>query len=182
MRVNSVARVGFGTVHPVLQELAAAVTGLVGARGSVVGCHSALAEAKGKVPGLRTVSLRRRRSSARSEDRLRRSADRRLTRTCRLGCTLGRPFIHAESLNLLRPILFLVSAFAFWRGRAGRAHRGGHLRRWQPSRPISFTSARGPTRGSRWACSSSMRPLSQASHSSPFAPSGSGRFGLPGCN
>lgn len=57
MRVNSVARVGYGTVHPVLQELAAAVTGLVGARGSVVGCHSALAEARGKVPGLRTVSF-----------------------------------------------------------------------------------------------------------------------------
>jgi hypothetical protein len=57
MRVNSVARVGFGIVHPVLEELAAAVTGLVGARGSVVGCHTALAEAKSKVPGLRTVSF-----------------------------------------------------------------------------------------------------------------------------
>jgi hypothetical protein len=57
MRANSVARAGFGTVHPVLQELAAAVTGLVEARGSVVGCHTALAEAKGKVPGLRTVSF-----------------------------------------------------------------------------------------------------------------------------
>jgi hypothetical protein len=57
MRANSVARVGFGTVHPVLQELAAAVKGLVEARGSVVGCHTALAEAKGKVPGLRTVSF-----------------------------------------------------------------------------------------------------------------------------
>lgn len=57
MRVNSVARVGFGTVHPVLEELAAAVNGLVEARGSVVGCHSALAEAKGRVPGLRTVSF-----------------------------------------------------------------------------------------------------------------------------
>ena len=57
MRVNSVARVGFGTVHPVLEELASAVKGLVEARGSVVGCHTALAEAKGKVPGLRTVSF-----------------------------------------------------------------------------------------------------------------------------
>ncbi len=57
MRVNSVARVGFGTVHPVLEELAAAVKGLVEARGSVVGCHTALAEAKGQVPGLRTVSF-----------------------------------------------------------------------------------------------------------------------------
>ena len=56
MRANSVARVGFGAVHPVLEELAAAVTGLVGARGSVVGCHSALSEAKSKVPGLRTVA------------------------------------------------------------------------------------------------------------------------------
>jgi hypothetical protein len=57
MRANTVARVGFGTVHPVLQELAAAMKGLVDARGSVVGCHSALAEAKSKVPGLRTVSF-----------------------------------------------------------------------------------------------------------------------------
>jgi hypothetical protein len=57
MRANSVARAGFGTVHPVLEELVAAVKGLVEARGSVVGCHTALAEAKGKVPGLRTVSF-----------------------------------------------------------------------------------------------------------------------------
>ena len=57
MRANSVARTGFGTVHPALQQLAAAVSGLVDARGSVVGCHAALADAKGKVPGLRTVSF-----------------------------------------------------------------------------------------------------------------------------
>ncbi|MCH8616339.1 hypothetical protein LZ016_09535 [Sphingomonas sp. SM33] len=57
MRANSVARTGFGTVHPVLQQLAAAVSGLVDARGSVVGCHAALADAKGKVPGLRTVGF-----------------------------------------------------------------------------------------------------------------------------
>ena len=57
LRANTVSRVGFGTVHPVLEELAAAMKGLVDARGSVVGCHSALAEAKGKVPGLRTVSF-----------------------------------------------------------------------------------------------------------------------------
>ena len=57
MRANSVARTGFGTVHPALQQLAAALSGLVDARGSVVGCHAALADAKGKVPGLRTVSF-----------------------------------------------------------------------------------------------------------------------------
>ena len=57
MRVNAVAGVSFGTVHPALQQIAAAVGGLVDARGSVVGCHVALAEAKGKVPGLRTVAF-----------------------------------------------------------------------------------------------------------------------------
>jgi hypothetical protein len=41
----------------VLEELAEAVKGLVVARGSVVGCHSALADAKTRVPGLRTVSF-----------------------------------------------------------------------------------------------------------------------------
>jgi hypothetical protein len=57
MRANSIARVGFATAHPVLEKLADAVKGLVIARGSVVGCHSALAQAKTMVPGLRTVSF-----------------------------------------------------------------------------------------------------------------------------
>ena len=55
MRANSVAGVGFDTIHPTLEKLAAAVTGLVETRGAVVECHKSLAEAKGKVPGLRTV-------------------------------------------------------------------------------------------------------------------------------
>jgi hypothetical protein len=55
MHVNSVAGVGFATVHPTLEKLAQAVSGLVEARGAVVGCHAALADAKSKVPGLRTV-------------------------------------------------------------------------------------------------------------------------------
>jgi len=55
MRVNSLAGVGYGVIHPTLQQLAAAVTGLVGTRGAIVACHEALADAKGKVPGLRTV-------------------------------------------------------------------------------------------------------------------------------
>jgi hypothetical protein len=57
MRANSVARTGYGTVHPALEQLAAAMNGLVEARGSVVGCHAALADAKGKVPGLREVAF-----------------------------------------------------------------------------------------------------------------------------
>ena len=56
MRANAVAATGFGTIHPALQQLASAVAGLVETRGAIVGCHAALSDAKGKVPGLRTVS------------------------------------------------------------------------------------------------------------------------------
>jgi hypothetical protein len=56
MRVDAVAGVGYGVIHPTLQKLASAVIGLVETRGAIVGCHEALSEAKGKVPGLRTVS------------------------------------------------------------------------------------------------------------------------------
>jgi len=56
MHVNSLAGVGYGVIHPTLQKLATAVTGLVETRGAIVGCHEALTDAKGKVPGLRTVS------------------------------------------------------------------------------------------------------------------------------
>jgi hypothetical protein len=56
MKVNSVAAVGFAAVHPSLEKLATAVSGLVETRGAIVACHAELAEAKGKVPGLRTVA------------------------------------------------------------------------------------------------------------------------------
>jgi hypothetical protein len=57
MRVNSVAHVGPGAIHAALAEVSAALGSLISARGSIVACHSELAEAKGKVPGLRTVSF-----------------------------------------------------------------------------------------------------------------------------
>ncbi len=57
MRANSLAKVGFAAVHPTLEQLATAVSGLVATRGAIVGCHAALADAKGHVPGLRTVAL-----------------------------------------------------------------------------------------------------------------------------
>ena len=57
MRANAIAGAGFATVHPTLEQLATAVNGLVASRGAIVGCHAALAEAKGKVPGLRTVAI-----------------------------------------------------------------------------------------------------------------------------
>jgi hypothetical protein len=56
LRGNSVAGVGFETAHQTLEQLASAMTGLVGTRGAIVACHAAMADAKGKVPGLRTVS------------------------------------------------------------------------------------------------------------------------------
>lgn len=55
MRANSVAASGYGTIHPALTQLASAVTGLIETRGAIVECHAALAQAKQKVPGLRTV-------------------------------------------------------------------------------------------------------------------------------
>jgi hypothetical protein len=57
LRANAVAHAAFGTIHPALEKLAAAVSGLVGSRGAVVECHAALADAKAKVPGLRTVAF-----------------------------------------------------------------------------------------------------------------------------
>jgi len=56
MRAHSVAHAGVGAVNPPLEQLAAAISGLVHTRGSIVACHAALVDAKGKVPGLRTVS------------------------------------------------------------------------------------------------------------------------------
>lgn len=56
MRANSVAHVGAAPIHGALEELSLALRNLVAARGSIVGCHAQLVEAKSKVPGLRTVS------------------------------------------------------------------------------------------------------------------------------
>jgi hypothetical protein len=57
MRVNAVAHVGPAAIHAALQELSTALGSLIAARGSIVGCHTHLVEAKGKVPGLRTTSF-----------------------------------------------------------------------------------------------------------------------------
>ena len=56
MRAHSVCRAGVGTVNPPLEQLAAAISGLVQTRCAIVACHSALVDAKGKVPGLRVTS------------------------------------------------------------------------------------------------------------------------------
>lgn len=57
MRANAVAGVGFAAVHPTLEQLATTVSGLIATRGAMVGCHAALAAAKGRVPGLRATAI-----------------------------------------------------------------------------------------------------------------------------
>ena len=56
MRITAIAQVGPAAIHPALQELSAALSTLIEARAAIVNCHSELAAARGKVPGLRTVS------------------------------------------------------------------------------------------------------------------------------
>lgn len=57
MHVNSVAGVGPAPIHAALENLSSTLRSLVEARGSIVSCHSELAVAKTKVPGLRTVGF-----------------------------------------------------------------------------------------------------------------------------
>jgi hypothetical protein len=57
LRVNSVASTGFGTAQQSIAKLVETAQALVSARGAMAECHAALAEAREKVPGLRTVSF-----------------------------------------------------------------------------------------------------------------------------
>ena len=57
MKANAVAQVGPAPIHSALQEVSIALGSLIAARGAIVGCHTQLVEAKGKVPGLRTTSF-----------------------------------------------------------------------------------------------------------------------------
>ena len=49
-------KAGFVNTHAAFEQLANATSGLVSARGGIAHCHAALAEARGTIPGLRTVS------------------------------------------------------------------------------------------------------------------------------
>ena len=57
MRARSLATVSVATGQEALQQLVVATQALVGARGSMAGCHAALVAAKDEVPGLRTVAF-----------------------------------------------------------------------------------------------------------------------------
>ena len=57
LRARSISGVGVATGHEALEKLVGANQSLVVARASIAGCHAALVEAKGQVPGLRAVSF-----------------------------------------------------------------------------------------------------------------------------
>lgn len=57
MRARLLATASAGTGQEALHQLAVATQALVGARGSIVGCHAALVTAKAEIPGLRTVAF-----------------------------------------------------------------------------------------------------------------------------
>lgn len=56
IRARSVTGIGVSTSQQAFEQLAGAMHALVGARGSVAGCHAALAVARQSIPGLRTVA------------------------------------------------------------------------------------------------------------------------------
>ena len=57
IRARTTAAVGVATGHAALEQLGAALQGLIAARGGMVNCHAELVGAKALVPGLRTVSF-----------------------------------------------------------------------------------------------------------------------------
>ena len=56
IRVSSVAGVSYATLQECFERVAATTNDMVRARGTMAACHVAMAEAKQKIPGLRTVS------------------------------------------------------------------------------------------------------------------------------
>jgi hypothetical protein len=56
VRARPITRVPFTALDPAFEHLAAATSSLVSARAGIGNCHVALADAKGQIPGLRTVA------------------------------------------------------------------------------------------------------------------------------
>jgi hypothetical protein len=57
IHARAVTGIGIGVGHSALEQLVGATQGLVSARGGIANCHAALVEARGHIPGLRTVSF-----------------------------------------------------------------------------------------------------------------------------
>ena len=49
-------RAGFANTHDAFEQLAAATSGLIAARGGIASCHVALAQSRKSIPGLREVA------------------------------------------------------------------------------------------------------------------------------
>jgi len=57
VHARSVTGAGFVASHAAFEQLAAATTSLIAARGGICNCHAALVETRRTIPGLRTVSF-----------------------------------------------------------------------------------------------------------------------------
>jgi hypothetical protein len=57
VHARSVTNANINSSHAAFEQLAATTRDLIAARGSIGGCHSALVETKGTIPGLRTVAI-----------------------------------------------------------------------------------------------------------------------------
>jgi nucleoside phosphorylase len=56
VRARTLTGANFVATHTPFEQLAAATTGLIAARGGIANCHAALAETRKTIPGLRAVS------------------------------------------------------------------------------------------------------------------------------
>ncbi|MEO7634799.1 MAG: hypothetical protein ABIS38_04010 [Sphingomicrobium sp.] len=57
VQARAVTNAGFVNTHGAFEQVAAALTGLIAARGGIAHCHAELVEARASIPGLRTVSF-----------------------------------------------------------------------------------------------------------------------------
>ena len=57
VNARSVTGAGFANSHAAFEQLVAATSGLVAARGGISNCHVALVETRKTIPGLRTTSF-----------------------------------------------------------------------------------------------------------------------------
>jgi hypothetical protein len=57
LNARSVTGAGFANSHAAFEQLVAATSGLVAARGGISNCHVALVETRKTIPGLRTTSF-----------------------------------------------------------------------------------------------------------------------------
>jgi hypothetical protein len=57
IRARSATGAGFVASHAAFEQLAATTAGLIAARGGIANCHTALAETRKTIPGLRAVAI-----------------------------------------------------------------------------------------------------------------------------